>query len=42
MDKVEQERRLQVGFYGDLTCRLIFKCFDSEDSASKGREQVGV
>lgn len=33
---------LQVGFHGDLTCGLIFKCFDSEDSESKGKEQVGV
>lgn len=42
MDMDEQERCLQVSFHEDLTCRQIFKCFDSEDSASKGKEQVGV
>lgn len=42
VDQDEQKRCQQVNFHGDLTCRLIFKCFDSEDSESKGKEQVGV
>lgn len=42
MDKDEQERCVQVDFHGDLTCKLIFKGFDSEDSESKAKEKVGV
>lgn len=42
MDMDEQEICLQVNFHEDLTFRQIFKCFDSENSESKDKEQVGV
>lgn len=42
MDTDEPERCLQVSSHEDLTYGQIFKYFDSEDSESKDKEQVGV